>query len=120
MCDKGYSIHPEACNLVFGAAEQKAEEAESKHKDVSADVDSLNALFTDEKSAPIATALSALYNRVLTVGMTGATQQARNAASGGRSAVAHIQQGDYEMSERFAREAHDMDDLEITDGKPLA
>ena len=61
--------------------------------------------------------MNAVYNRVLTAGMTGAEQQITDAVAGGRSAVTAIQAGDYEMADQTERAANIVDEVRITDGK---
>ncbi len=114
-----YRVEPASCRAIFSSVEEKAGSAAKRHSAISAEVDELRDLCAKGEAARIASALSAVYNRVLTVGMTSAVQQMRNAATGGRSAVSHIQAGDQAMADNTERAAHDVDDIEITDGKPL-
>ena len=107
-----YRVEPASCRAIFPSVEEKAGSAAKRHSAISAEVDELRDLCAKGEAARIASALSAVYNRVLTVGM-------RNAATGGRSAVSHIQAGDQAMADNTERAAHDVDDIEITDGKPL-
>ena len=83
---------------------------------MSGDIDTLGSQCTG-KSAKLAARLNAVYNRVLTAGMTGAEQQITDAVAGGRSAVAAIQAGDHEMADQTERAANIVDEVRITDGK---
>ncbi|MDO5067751.1 MAG: hypothetical protein Q4D96_10775 [Propionibacteriaceae bacterium] len=72
------------------------------------------------KSAKIGSRLNALYNRVLTRNMTGAETQIDNAVSAGRNILGVHRQANAEMEsnvQRFEREASELDEFEIADGK---
>ena len=112
-----HRVEPAACHEIFTKVEAKAQNAGRIHKDLSGDIDALGALCTGESSI-LATKLNGLYNRILTEGMTSAEQQVSNAAAGGRASVTAIRDGHYEMADRTARDAHDADEVRITDGKP--
>ncbi|RRD04118.1 hypothetical protein EII34_10950 [Arachnia propionica] len=113
-----YNVDAASCRAVFARTEGERAQAAQKHSLVSADIDSLGALCVGE-SAALASALNAVYNRVLTPGMTGAEQQVSNAVAGGRSAVSAIQAADHEMADRTERAAHGVDEFRVTDGKPV-
>jgi hypothetical protein len=114
-----YEVQPDVCLAIFAQAEEAADRADEQHVSMSSEVDELRGLCSRGESAPIASALSGVYNRLLTRGMTGATQQIRNAASGGRQAVGCIQRGDHEIADRNERAAREVDEVKISDGKPL-
>jgi hypothetical protein len=111
-----YKVNPSTCNGIFAKVEGEKSEAAEAHASVSGDIDTLGSLCTG-KSSKLVASLAAVYNRVLTAGMTGAEQQIANAVSGGRSAVAAIQAGDQEMADQTERAASTVDEVHITDGK---
>lgn len=112
-----HRVNPAACYEIFTKVETEAEQAAQTHKALSGDIDALGALFTGESSI-LASKLNGLYNRVLTESMTAAEQQTTNAAAGGRASVAAIQAGHHEMADQTAKDAHAVDEVRITDGKP--
>ena len=111
-----YKVNAPACNSIFSKVEGECSNASTAHTSVSGDIDTLGSLCTG-KSAKLAARLNAVYNRVLTAGMTGAEQQITDAVAGGRSAVAAIQAGDHEMADQTERAANIVDEVRITDGK---
>lgn len=111
-----HRVHAPSCFEIFTKVEAEGRNAALTHKSLSGDIDALGALCTGESSI-LAAKLNGLYNRVLTEGMTSAEQQIANAAAGGRSSVTAIQAGHYEMADRTAREAHEADEIHISDGK---
>ena len=113
-----YKVDAASCRAVFVKTEGEGAEAAEVHSSVSSDIDALGALCVGESSV-LVSALAAVYNRVLTPGMTGAEQQVTNAVAGGRAAVNAIQAADYEMAERTEREAHSVDEFRVTDGKNI-
>ena len=113
-----YKVNAPACNSIFSKVEGECSNASTAHTSVSGDIDPLGSLCTG-KSAKLAARLNAVYNRVLTAGMTGAEQQITDAVAGGRSAVAAIQAGDHEMADRTERAANIVDEVRITDGKKV-
>lgn len=111
-----YNVDAPACEAVFVKTEGEKAEAAATHSSISTDIDTLGSLCLGEASI-LASALNAVYNRVLSPGMTGAELQVTNATAGGRAAVAAIQAADYEMADRTEREAHAVDEFRVTDGK---
>lgn len=114
-----HRVDAPACMAIFQATDGCNILAAAVHAKISTEVDVLGQACTGE-SATLMTSLEAVYNRVLTRNMTGATQQVGNATAGGRSAVAAILNGDYEMAARMEQEAHIVDEVKITDGKDLS
>ncbi|MDO5066960.1 MAG: hypothetical protein Q4D96_06750 [Propionibacteriaceae bacterium] len=112
-----YNVEAASCNAVFAKTERERSEAVQKHTSVSDDIDALGELCLGE-SAELVQALNAVYNRVLSAGMTSAEQQVANAIEGARAAVAAIQAADYEMADRTERDAHEADEFRVMDGKP--
>ncbi|MDO5084655.1 MAG: hypothetical protein Q4D89_14815 [Arachnia propionica] len=112
-----HRVKADACYEIFTKVEAKVQNAGRIHNSVSGDVDALGALCTGESSI-LASKLNGLYNRVLTESMTSAEQQITNAAAGGRASVAAIQAGHHEMADQTAKDAHAVDEVRITDGKP--
>lgn len=69
-----YKVNAPACNSIFSKVEGECSNASTAHTSVSGDIDTLGSLCTG-KSAKLVARLNAVYNRVLTAGMTGAEQQ---------------------------------------------
>lgn len=111
-----YRVNAQTCSSIFSKVEGERSNASTAHTSVSGDIDTLGSLCTG-KSSKLAAKLNAVYNRVLTAGMTGAEQQITNAVAGGRSAVAAIQAGDQEMADQTERAANAVDEVRIKDGK---
>lgn len=76
-----YKVNAPACNSIFSKVEGECSNASTAHTSVSGDIDTLGSLCTG-KSAKLAARLNAVYNRVLTAGMTGAEQQITDAVAG--------------------------------------
>lgn len=78
-----YNVDAPACESVFVKTEGEKAEAAATHSSISTDIiDTLGALCLGEASI-LASALNAVYNRVLSPGMTGAELQVTNATAGG-------------------------------------
>lgn len=114
-----WRIENSACHAVLSRVEMQNDEVKDVHHKVSSSVDEAgNACIG--KSAKIGSRLNALYNRVITRSMTGAETQIDNAVSAGRSILGVHVQANAEMEgnvRRFEREAFELDEFRITDGK---
>lgn len=114
-----YKTVPAECRKVFSDAERHASTASAKRTRISGDVDEVRGACSQGEAARIASALSAVYNRVLGRASQGAVQQIRSAVAGGRAALGAIEAGTNEMVEQFEIDAHIVDDIRLMDGKPL-
>lgn len=124
-----YSIIESSCNEIFRQTETEMDTAASAHRAMSTAIDDARSALSDPKVSDLSTALAAIYNRVLTSALTAGEQQVRSACAGGRGAVGAFRDGAGHMADdtrrrqmessidQFEVQAHDVDDVTITDGK---
>ena len=66
-----YEVQPDVCMAIFAQAEEAADRADEQHVSMSSEVDELRGLCSRGESAPIASGLSGVYNRLLDKGDDG-------------------------------------------------